>query len=239
VLTPPRRRGFEILDDPAVDPAVRERSLRDVVRSNRWLGGGRAAVLAARDIFAELGPSATMLDVGTGLADIPSSVAEAALDAGIALTAIGVDSAHALLRHTAPKLTYAVCADAQALPFRDASMDLVMCSQTLHHFDDADAVRVARELNRVATRYVIVCDLRRSWLAAIGFWLVSFPLRFNRVTRHDGPTSVLRGFTRAELQRIIERATGVTPTVTSRLGYRLTACWRPCAEALAKQGVER
>lgn len=227
VLTPARRRGFEILDDPGVDPAVRERSIDDVVCSNRWLGGRRAAVLAVQSILGELGPRASMLDVGTGLADIPSRVTDAARHAGVAVTAIGVDRAHGLLVRARPRLAHAVCADAQALPFRDASVDLVMCSQALHHFDDASAVSVARELDRVAKHFVIVSDLRRSWVAALGFWIVSFPLRFHRVTRHDGVTSVLRGFTRAELRCIIERATGATPIVTSRLGYRLTACWRP------------
>ena len=42
MLVPSRRRGSEILDDPATDPAVRERSLHDVRRSNVLLGGLRA-----------------------------------------------------------------------------------------------------------------------------------------------------------------------------------------------------
>jgi len=71
VLTPARRRGIEILDDPAVDAEVRTRAIGDVTRSNRWLGGLRAAVAELRRILPALGPDATLLDVGTGLADIP------------------------------------------------------------------------------------------------------------------------------------------------------------------------
>jgi hypothetical protein len=100
-----------------------------------------------------------------------------------------------------------------------------MCSQLLHHFENAEADRLLREMNRVARRAVIVSDLRRSWIAAAGFWLVSFPLRFHRVTRHDGVLSVLRGFTAQELQRLVTTATGVTPVVAHRLGWRLTASW--------------
>jgi hypothetical protein len=102
-----------------------------------------------------------------------------------------------------------------------------MCSQILHHFDDESAGRFLREMNRVAKRAVIVSDLRRSWIAACGFWLVSFPLRFHRVTRHDGVLSVLRGFTAADLQRLIVGATGVAPEIEHRLGWRLTARWTP------------
>jgi hypothetical protein len=42
--------------------------------------------------------------------------------------------------------------------------------------------------------------------------------------------SVLRGFTTTELNRLVEHAAGVTPVVARRLGYRLTASWRPRPE---------
>jgi hypothetical protein len=102
-----------------------------------------------------------------------------------------------------------------------------MCSQLLHHFDWPDAASVLRELNRVAARSVIVSDLRRSWIAAAGFWIVANVLRFDRVTRHDGVVSVLRGFTAAELRDVVKAETGVTPAIRRRLGYRLTARWTP------------
>jgi hypothetical protein len=69
--------------------------------------------------------------------------------------------------------------------------------------------------------------LRRSLVAAAGFWLGSFPLRFHPVTRHDGVVSVMRGFTPSELASIVERATGQRPIVTRRLGFRLTTSWTP------------
>src|SRR5690242_4298325 len=63
VLTPARRRGIEILDDPSVDADVRTRSIGDVTRSNRWLGGLRAAIQELRRILPALGPDAILLDV--------------------------------------------------------------------------------------------------------------------------------------------------------------------------------
>jgi SAM-dependent methyltransferase len=223
VLTPRRRRGVEILDDPAVDPAVRERSINDVTRSNRWLGGLRAAMAEVRSVLRETG-NATLLDVGTGLGDIPGEVMR---EIPNGVVTIGVDEARSLLVAARRRMTYGVCADALALPFRDASVDVVMCSQVLHHFEFEDAERLLREMNRVARVAVIISDLRRSWIAAAGFWLVSFPLRFHPVTRHDGVVSVLRGFTSTELRKIVRSATGAVPMVSRRLGWRLTARWAP------------
>jgi ubiquinone/menaquinone biosynthesis C-methylase UbiE len=225
MLVPARRRELEILDDPATDPAIRERSLRDVRRSNLLLGGLRAAIAEVARLLPSVGPRGMLLDVGTGLADIPLAAREHAQRQGVALVVLGVDGAENLCCISGRTLDGSTCADVRALPFPDDSIDLVTCSQLLHHFDDGEIPRVLRELDRVARRHVIVSDLRRSWIAAWGFWLVSWPLRFHRVTRHDGVLSVLRGFTTAELSRHVQAATGQRATVRRHLGFRLTASW--------------
>lgn len=228
-MVPVRRRGVEILDDPATDPALRIRSIRDVVRSNVLLGGTGAVLAELTRLFPRLGPSATLLDVGTGLADIPRKACERASTCGVALGTFGIDEAESLSRATAGALDGSLCGDARRLPFADASVDVVTCSQLLHHFSDEEIPDVLRELDRVARGWVIVADLRRDWLAAYGFWLVSWPLGFHRVTRHDGFVSVLRGFTVDELDRHVIAATGQRAEVRRHLGYRVTATWRPRA----------
>jgi SAM-dependent methyltransferase len=226
VLTPVRRRGVELLDDPSVDPTSRQRAQDDIRRSNVWLGGLRAALTELRAVI-DPHENMVLLDVGTGLADILAGASRDARQAGGSLTTIGIDGAMSLLTAARGTTTGMVCGDAMALPFRDRSVDVVLCSQLLHHFADADVERLLRELHRVSRRAVVVCDLRRSWFAAAGFWLVSFPMRFHPITRHDGVVSVLRGFTAAELRRHVNAATGVSPRISRRLGFRLTARWTP------------
>lgn len=227
MLVPRRRRGFEHLDDPRTEPALRERSLRDVRRANTLLGGAWAVT---RELWREpLGPGAalSLLDVGTGLADIPARARRGARRRGVTLTTFGIDEAEVLAARGAALLDGSVCADARRLPFPDASVDVVVCSQVLHHFEEAEIPAVLAELSRVARQRVIVSDLRRSWLAAGGFWLVSWPLGFHPVTRHDGLTSVLRGFTPDELARHVRSSTGCTPVVRRHPGFRVTATWSP------------
>jgi ubiquinone/menaquinone biosynthesis C-methylase UbiE len=106
-------------------------------------------------------------------------------------------------------------------------VDFVTCSQVLHHFADEDARTLLREMHRVARHRAIVADIRRSWVAAAGIWAVSFPLRFHPISRHDGVVSVLRGFTASELRELVRSAVGVTPVTRDRVGFRVTASWRP------------
>lgn len=227
LLVPARRRGREILDDDTVDATTRLRSLADVSRSNRLFGGRRAAVAAVDAAIATSTGPVTLLDVGTGLADIPAEVARRSAGRGIRVTTIGIDEAVDVFREARTCLTHAVCAGARALPFRDDSIDIVLCSQLLHHFADDDLPTIIAELDRVARRRVIIADLRRSWTAATGFWLASFPLLFHHVTRHDGVVSVLRGFTPAELRRAVVRTVGAEPAIDRWLGFRLTVSWSP------------
>ena len=226
MLAPRRRRGFEHLDDPGTPPALRERSLRDVRRANTLLGGTHAVLAELSRLLPALGERTSLLDVGTGLADIPFKAAQHARKRGLTVTTVAVDEAVSLLRASRERVDVTVCADARRLPFADASVDVVTCSQVLHHFPDDEIPMVLRELQRVARRAVVVSDLRRSWFAAVGFWLVTWPLGFHPVSRHDGFTSVLRGFTPAELARHVREVIGRAPDVRRHLGFRVTATWR-------------
>jgi ubiquinone/menaquinone biosynthesis C-methylase UbiE len=227
ILTPPRRRGVEFLDLPDVDPNVVTRSLADVARCNALFGGLSSALDELKESFGDLPRCATLLDVGTGLGDIPFRARDFAAQHGVDLTTVGLDSALELARASRETVGVSVCGDALSLPFADRSVDVVMCSQVLHHFADADAARLLREMNRVARVRVVVSDIRRSWIAAVGLWLVSFPLRFHAVSRHDGVVSVLRGFTAQELVDTVNHAVARKPVVHRRRGFRITASWAP------------
>jgi SAM-dependent methyltransferase len=229
-LTPPRRRGVEILDSPDVDPQVVTRSLADVARANALFGGISSAMEEIKSALRELSGRATLLDVGTGLGDIPCRARSFAAEKGIDLTTVGLDSALELARASRRAVSISVCGDALHLPFADRSVDIVMCSQVLHHFVASDAARLLREMDRVARVRVVVSDLRRSWIAAAGLWLVSFPLGFHAVSRHDGVVSVLRGFTREELSDTVKDAIARKPVVHQRRGFRITASWTPAPQ---------
>ena len=229
-LTPVRRRGVEYLDAPNVPAALLDRSLADVARANSLFGGTRAVMRELMPVLrTRRGESMTLLDVGTGAADIPAAVRTRADRLGVKLTSYGADSAQPLARSALARLDGSTCADARVLPFPSRSIDVVVCSQLLHHFTELEALVVLRELHRVARERVIVSDLRRSWVAAAGIWLVSFPLRFHPVSRHDGVVSVLRGFTARELFEQVKMATGATPIVRHHVGWRVTASWSPRA----------
>ncbi|HEX6575727.1 MAG TPA: methyltransferase domain-containing protein [Gemmatimonadaceae bacterium] len=226
-LTPARRRGVEILDDPSVDPGLMRRSMRDVERANTYFGGRRAALAELDRTLKELPSGSTFLDVGTGRGDIAAAVKTRARELGKTVRTIGIDMSLPLIEEAKAGNDLAVRGNALALPFRNSSVDVVFASQVLHHFPEPSAVAMVREMNRVARRRVVISDLRRSVVAATGLWVGSFLLGFHPVSRHDGVVSVMRGFLPFELEEIVVRATGKRPIATRRLGFRLTTSWVP------------
>jgi len=229
ILIPPRRRGVELLDEPGVDPALVRRSLADVSRANLLFGGTRAVLSEIDAVIrpGDRGRELTLLDVGTGAGDIPARAGRHARSRGVNLTTLGLDESETLASASRALLTATIRGSALALPCAARSVDIVTCSQVLHHFPDDRALQVIRELDRVARVRVIISDLRRSWLAAAGIWGASFPLGFHPVSRHDGVVSVMRGYTVSELSQLVTAAVRCTPSVRRRLGFRVTASWTP------------
>lgn len=195
----------ELLDEPVHDRAELEQSLTQLAEVNRLLGGRRAVLRSLRP-FVSSSRTTRILDIGTGSADIPVAIGQWAARRGCAVTVLATD-AHAQMRELAGERVrdrrgLAVgAADARALPYARAAFDIVLLSLTLHHFERAEQVHVLSEAARVASRAVVVNELERCRANYYGARLLAATRwRNNRLTRHDGPLSVLRAFTLAELR---------------------------------------
>lgn len=226
LLTPTRRRGVEILDDPAIAGDVRERAMSDVARANRLFGGTRSVLAGFRDLAHSLPANARLLDVGTGNGDIALALARHARSVRVDLYGIGMDISEGMTRVAKRHLDGGVVGSALHIPLADNSVDIVACSQLLHHFETDQACQLIAELHRVSRGWVLISDLRRSWFAVGGWWLASRALGFHAVTCADGAVSVLRGFTETELANLVRDVTGSAPRVRCSPMWRLSATWR-------------
>jgi hypothetical protein len=229
--------GSELLDDPRADPVAVGKELRDIARLNAWFGGTKAVVdaldavlRAARDSGRETRDARwSLLDIGTGAGDIPRAAVAAAARHGITLTPIGVELIPAAARLARRSGVAAVVADANAPPLAPKSVDVVTMSQVLHHMSRAEAVRCIRTCHRLARHVVVLADLRRSRVAMAGVWAACLGLGMGRVTRHDAVVSLQRGYSRVELNAMLQEA-GVPAVARYRPGFRIVAAWSPATE---------
>ncbi|MEK6322090.1 MAG: methyltransferase domain-containing protein [Acidobacteriota bacterium] len=228
MLTPKRIYEEELLDaGEGTDDDV-ARSLSDLRRINRFLGGRKVvlrALSACLDGWTE--EEVSLLDVGTGSADIPIAVAELCRLRGLKTFVAAVDISERNLRISTARLgvspeVHFVQADSLKLPFAARSFDFVTASLFLHHFRDEDVVRLLADFGRIATRAVIVNDLIRN-LVPYYFARIAFPiLASSFLTRNDGPVSVLRAFTTDEMSELARRAGLKNHQVKRVFPYRLS-----------------
>jgi SAM-dependent methyltransferase len=212
----------ELLDGPLDDPSALTGNLRDLRRVNRWLGGASLTAPAIEALAAHR-PELTLLDVGTGGADIPVDLLARAARRSRRWSIVAIDSRPEVLAAAAlavpevaatPGLELHV-GDGLALPYPDRSFDVVHASMVLHHLTVDEAVRLIREMARVARLGVVVNDLERSRLGWLGAWLMAHLLTGNRYTRHDAPLSVRRSYRAVEMAALLRDA-GTVPVKTVR-----------------------
>ncbi len=201
-LTPKRRHDPELMDAPGLPEAEVIDAYRVLRRVNRQFFGGRRPM--ARELDRYLGDEqaparVTLLDVGSGSGDLARFAEDHLAKRGAPTRAIALDRDPTAASLAVADGLLAVRGDALRLPFADASIDLVTAVKFAHHLHGPELTTLFAEMSRVARRRVLVLDIRRHWLAYAGFVAWSHVFTRNRLVRHDGPLSVLRGFTAGEL----------------------------------------
>jgi 2-polyprenyl-3-methyl-5-hydroxy-6-metoxy-1,4-benzoquinol methylase len=196
--------------DRAVAPADRDASLADIDRLNAWFGG-YSLTLSALDRALDRMPSrrVRVVDVGGGRGDFARRLIRHARRRGRPVHVVVVDRDPDLLRTARladPSMVSVVRADASALPFREASVDAVTISLTLHHMEPDAAATSLREMHAASRVAVIVNDLWRTRLSLALVWIATRVLACHPISRHDGPLSVRRAYSADELGTLAEKA---------------------------------
>jgi ubiquinone/menaquinone biosynthesis C-methylase UbiE len=206
----------ELLDEHDAPRREMERSLRDLRRFNRWGGGTRVYLRLVRRIA----PVARIIvDLGAGTADLLD-----ALPKNVTTIAVDMNIKHLLYQRDRSR-ALRVVADANALPFRNASVDVVTSSHFFHHFDPDENAAILRDALRIARIGAMASDTRRHLLPFLFVWLLGKLHLVGRITAYDAPASIRRGYTAAEARRVGEKTGAgrveVVPMMPFRFGLLL------------------
>ncbi len=207
MFTPQRVDEPELLDEHDAPRADMERSLRDLRRINRWLGG----IGVFRRLLKKHGGAKSILDIGTGTSDSLEKVS--GLRVGL-----DINISHLLYRRS-PGI-HKVVGDARHLPFRDDAVDVVTAGHFIHHFAPEDAAALLREWLRVAKRGVIVNDTLRHYVPLAVVLLLAKLRLVGRITRFDAPASVRRGYTVEEAREFADAAGAPRADVVNAWPFR-------------------
>ncbi len=192
----------ELLDTDAGTPAEIRASLRDLRFINTCFGGVRTTTWLVEQATRQTGkPSLSLLEVAAGSGYVPERTRAVLVRRGIELRPTLLDRSPAHLNSSQP----AIVGDALALPFGDASFDLVSCSLFAHHLEPEELLRFVREGLRVCRLALLINDLIRHPLHLLLVY-AGFPLYRSRLTRHDAVASVRRAYTVDEMRALLAGA---------------------------------
>ena len=194
MLTPRRIESHELLDEHDAPREDMERSLRDLRRINKYLGG----ISIYRRLLRRFTPR-SVLDIGTGTSDDLEAIPHVPLRIGLDFK---ID--HLLYMRDGSGVLRVV-GDATRLPFRDGAVDVVTSAHFFHHFSPEGNVTILREALRVARQGVTVNDTRRHYAPLLFVQLLSALGLFGRITRYDAPASVRQAYTLNEARKIAAR----------------------------------
>ncbi|MDB5098851.1 MAG: SAM-dependent methyltransferase [Cyanobacteria bacterium RYN_339] len=209
---PPRTDEPELIDLPTTPWEDVLKGMRDVQRLNKLLLTYNVLLdTLLRHVRWPEGRPLRVLDVGTGLADIPRALVRMARQRGAAIEVVGLDLNARILEmaseHTAryPEIRL-VQGDALALPFEAGHFDAALNHLALHHLPTDGHVRFFQELDRVVRPggAVMVGDLERSHLN-VALARPFLALFTSEIAQHDGIVSILKALSAEELTDVLAR----------------------------------
>ena len=199
----------ELMDRPQPVSAELEQDLANLVSLNRYFGSHRV-IRKFLECWLQRDRSYRILDLATGSGDIPRLIVDWSRERTISVRIDAIDTNTSTLE-IARKLSAAypeidfIRADARHFE-SDQGYDLVCCSLALHHFSEADAIRVLRRCSELSNRYALVVDLERSLTTLAGVYAVTALIYRDPMTKFDGRLSARRAFSFAELRAMAETA---------------------------------
>lgn len=221
----------ELLDIDDGSPEDVASSLRSLRWINCFFGGNRMHQRMLQKVCATIAPrKLEILEVASGHATVLQSAAKKLQRQNIQLRLLLLDRSDQHLPTPAdwdqslPEPTL-IHGNALKIPLPDQSVDIVSCCLFLHHLEEPEAQAFLREALRVSRVAVLINDLERGRIHYCLSRIAALvdPSRFNR---HDGPASVHKSYTRAELCNLLQ-ATGCRYTVQRGYLYRMGGiAWR-------------
>lgn len=208
VNTRKRSNQREILDDFDLHGKELEKNFDDLDRVNKLLGG---YTITLQGIEKVLGSSCfrypvSIVDVGCGNGSMLREVAKMGREKGIKMHLKGIDAnpfAVEIARNQSkefPEIFFEV-KDVTSNEMEDEKIDIILCTLTLHHFNDSEIKDLIKTFLRICHIGIVINDLHRSKLAYYLFEVFSRIFIRNEIARKDGLTSVLRSFKREDFEK--------------------------------------
>lgn len=209
----------ELLDDDTGTPIEVAESLADISFLNHHFGGVATTTRMIERVAEVSGKSDfSILDVAAGSGDVPQSVRTNLQPAGISLQISLLDRCFSHLGNGNNKIV----GDALALPFGEASFDLISCCLFVHHLATEEVTAFVKDALRCSRVAVLINDLVRNPVH-LAFAYAGRLIYRSSLTRNDAPASVRQAYTAGEMREMLEQSGAAEIEIARHYFYRMGA----------------
>ena len=176
----------ELLDEPHIPKELLIRNLRELELVNTTLGGHAITIAGIKRLIIDKRKTYTLVDIGCGGGDALIHIAKWARGAYPEIT--GITSSYETYLKANP------------------TIDIVHCSLFCHHLTDDELLALLNHIKKQARRGFVINDLHRHWFAYYSIKFLTRLLNGSSLVKNDAPLSVLRGFKKSELKKLLQQA---------------------------------
>ena len=219
-----RSTQIEIMDDLSCSGGVVEQTLEELDFINKWLGGNAVTLRAIKNLIntKKLNQPLEIVDLGCGSGDMLRIISKYLNTKNILLKGTGIDANKNIIDYAENKsvgfseLEF-ISLNILSPEFKTNQYDIILATLFFHHFSSDQLISIFKTLKKQARQQIIINDLHRHWLAYYSIKLLTEVFSKSSMVKFDAPLSVLRGFSKQELDIILQEA-GIT-------NYKLKWCW--------------
>lgn len=209
-----RSSQLEIIDNLSFSDPLLISNLNEMEKINRWLGYHRIMLKGISKIYNQFrldlnNSNMVLADIGCGSADALRVIHQWMKKRHFQCELIGIDANEFVLRHAKTQCAgYQIKFEQKNVlaEIKDGQYDLIILNHFCHHLKDEELVDLLKSLICQTRFAIIINDLHRHILAYWGIKALAKIFNLSKLTKHDGPLSVLRGFRKNELNSLLIKA---------------------------------
>lgn len=202
-----RSTAPELMDNPELPTSELIPALNDITKVNKLLNGNMITVKAIEKLFSEFPEKKEwrIVDFGCGDGQMLRRITRYFKNHSHNIHLLGVD-----LNAKSIQLGKSLSSDYNNITFEQRDIlevneeefdcDILLCTLTMHHFDDKEIVQFMRQFQKLASTAIVINDLERSAIAYQLFKVFSRIFMKSKIAKHDGRISIARSFKRKELE---------------------------------------
>jgi 2-polyprenyl-3-methyl-5-hydroxy-6-metoxy-1,4-benzoquinol methylase len=220
-----RSHQKEMMDAPVIPKRLMIRNLQELDFLNRMLGGHTITLQGIKQLVRLKDKQYHIADLGCGSGDTLKHIARWARMKGYNVKLTGIDineDAIAFMEHRCrgySEIT-GVKTDYRTFLETTENIDIIHCSLFCHHLTDAELTELIRLLKSKVRVGFIINDLQRTRLAWFAVRIFTTVLNGSELSRHDGPLSVLKGFTEDELTALMNSEDVLNYSISRKWAFR-------------------